>query len=160
MSEDDIVTYLHHLESCLPPICPCNTPNSSESKTTYTLEELHPLTGCCQFQNYQHIITTTNGSTLINTEEFPLLLGTYPTIPKAARGKPINRFLSKYLDVIYVGIAFGDYVLVGGYTFSLIFVDWATCYNWMLGLKSLQHNDTQATFLAFRNKAGALASQF
>ncbi len=34
MSEDDIITYLHHLESCLPPIHPCNNPNLSKSKTT------------------------------------------------------------------------------------------------------------------------------
>jgi hypothetical protein len=67
MSEDDIVTYLHHPEFCLPPIRPCDTPNLSESKTTCTPEELHHLTGCRQFQNYQHIITTTNGGTLINT---------------------------------------------------------------------------------------------
>jgi hypothetical protein len=108
MSEDDTVTYLHHLESHLPPICPCDTPNLTKSKTTYTPEELHCLTSCHQFPNYQHIITTTNGSTLINTGEFPLLLGTYATIPKADHDKPIDRLASKYLNIIHVDIAFGD----------------------------------------------------
>jgi hypothetical protein len=160
MSEDNIVTYLHHPDSCLSPICPCDTSNLSKSKTTYTPEEVHCLTGCCQLQNYQHIITTTNGGTLINTGEFPLLLGTYATIPKAACGKPIDRLPFKYLNVVHVDIAFGDCISVGGYKFALIFVDWATHYNWMFGLKSLQQNDIQAAFFAFRDKAGTLASQF
>jgi hypothetical protein len=137
LSEDNIVTYLHHLDSCLPPIRPCNTPNSSKTKTSYTPKELHRLTGCHQFQNYQHIITTPNGGTLINTGEFPLLLGTYATIPKAAHGKPIGRIPSKYLGIIHVDIAFGDCILVGGYKFVIVFVNWATCYNWTFGLKSL-----------------------
>jgi hypothetical protein len=159
MSEDDIVAYLHHPESCLPPIHPCDTPNLSKSKTTYTPEELHRLTGCHQFRNYQHIITTTNSGTLINTGEFPLSLGTYATIPKAAHGKPIDRLPSKYLDVIHIDIAFGDCVSVGGYKFTLVFVDRATRYNWTFGFKSLQHKDIQAAFLAFRDEAGALARQ-
>jgi hypothetical protein len=47
LSEDNIVTHFHHLDFCLPPIHPCNTPNLSKTKPTYTLEELHCLTGCC-----------------------------------------------------------------------------------------------------------------
>ena len=89
------------------------------------------------------------------------MLGTYATIPKTARGKPINRFSSKYLDIVHANIAFGDCILVVSYKFALIFVDLATCYNyWTFCLKSLQHNDVQAAFLAFYNKAGALACQF
>jgi hypothetical protein len=151
------VTHLHHPDSRLPPIRPCNSPNLSKTKTTYTPEELHCLTGCCHFQIYQHITTTTNSSTLINTGEFPILLVTYTTLPKAGRGKPINRLPSKYLYRVHLDIAFGDCVLVRGYKFALIFVDWVTHYNWMFGLKSLQHNDIQGAFLAFHTEAGALA---
>ena len=87
-------------------------------------------------------------------------LGIHASIPKAARGKSINRLPSKYLNIVHVDIAFGDWVSVRGYKFALIFVDQATHYNWTFGLKSLQHNDIQAAFFAFRNKAGALAHQF
>jgi hypothetical protein len=145
MSTDNIVAHLHHPESHLPPIRPCDTPNSSDTKTTYTPKELHRLTGCCCFCNYQHIILTTKDSTLINTGEFSLSLGTYATIPKAPRGKAIDRLPAKYLDIVHVDIASGDCVSVGGFKFALIFVNRATCYNWTFGLKSLQHNDIQVT---------------
>jgi hypothetical protein len=125
----------------------------------YTPEELHRLTGCRRFRNYQHLISSTKDGTLLNTGEFPLSLGTYATIPKAPRGKAIEQLPARYLDIIHVDIAFGDCVSVGGYKFALIFVDRATRYNW-IGLKSLQHNDIQAAFLAFRDEAGSLACQF
>jgi hypothetical protein len=160
MSKDKIQTYLHHPESCFPPICPCNIPNVSDSKTAFTPEELHRLTGCCRFWNYQHIISTLKGGILCNTGKFPLSLGAYATIPKAAYGKPIDRLPSKYLGIVHVDIAFGDCVSVGGYKFALVFVDRATRYNWTFGLKSLQHGNIQATFLAFHAKAGSFARQF
>ena len=160
MSEDDIVQELHHPGSRLPPVRPCDTPNSSETKTTYTPEELHRLTGCRRFRNYQHIIASSNGGTLLHTGEFPLSLGTYATIPKAPRGKAIDRLKARYLDIVHVDIAFGDCVSVGGFKFALIFVDRATRYNWTFGLKSLQHSDIQSAFLAFRDEAGSLARQF
>jgi hypothetical protein len=93
MSKEEIQTYLHHPESCFPPIRPCDTPNASNSKTVFNPEELHCLTGCRRFWNYQHIISMSKGGTLCNTGEFPLFLGAYTTIPKEACGKTINRFL-------------------------------------------------------------------
>jgi hypothetical protein len=47
--------------------------------------------------------------------EFPLLLGTYTTIPKAPRGSAIDRKKSFFLDIVHVNIAFGDCVLVGSF---------------------------------------------
>jgi hypothetical protein len=41
-----------------------------------------------------------------------------------------------------------------------VFVNHATRYNWTFGLKSLQHDDIIAAFLAFRDEAGSLARQF
>jgi hypothetical protein len=74
MSTDDIVAHLQHPESYLLPIWPCDTPNLSDTKTTYTPKELHRLTGCCHFCNYQHIILTTKDGNLINTGESLYLL--------------------------------------------------------------------------------------
>ncbi len=160
MSDEDIVAKLHHPNSRLPPVQPCDTPNSSKTKTTYTPEELHRLTGCQRFRNYQHIISSTKDGTLLNTGKFPLSLGTYATIPKSPRGKTVDRLKAKYFDIVHVNISFGDCISVGGFKFALIFVDRTSCYNWTFGLKSLQHGDIQAAFLAFRNEAGALARQF
>ncbi len=102
----------------------------------------------------------TKDGSLLNTGKFPLSLGTYTTIPKAPRGKAIDRHQAKYLDIVHVDIAFGDCFSVGGFKFALIFVDRATCYNWTFGLKLLQHCNVHAAFLAFRDKAGVFAHQF
>jgi hypothetical protein len=59
-----------------------------------------------------------------------------------------------------VDIAFGNCISVGGYKFALVFVDQATQYNWTFGLKSLQHSNIQAAFLAFHAKACSFARQF
>ena len=160
MSNEEIVAKLHHPNSCLPPIHPCDTPNSSKTKRMYTPEELHRLTGCRCFCNYQHIISSTKDGALLNTGKFPLSLGTYATIPKAPHGKAIDRLPARYLDIVHVDIAFGGCISVGGFKFALIFVDRATCYNWTFGLKSLQHNNIQVAFLAFHDEAGSLACQF
>jgi hypothetical protein len=128
MTEDEIITAIHHPNSCLSPVWPCDTPNSSDTKTTYTPEELHRLTGCRQFRNYQHIISMTKDGSLLNTGKFPLSLGTYATIPKAPRGKAIDKHQAKYLNIVHINIAFGDCVSVGGFKFALIFVNRATCY--------------------------------
>jgi hypothetical protein len=132
----------------------------SDTKTTYTPKELHRLTGCRCFCNYQHIILTTRDGILINTGKFSLSLGTYATIPKAPCGKAIDRLPAKYLDIVHIDIAFGDCISVRGFKFTLIFLDRTTRYNWMFGLKSLQHNDIQVAFLAFRDEAGSFACQF
>jgi hypothetical protein len=131
-----------------------------ETKRTYTPEELHQLTSCHHFCNYQHIISSTKDGILLNIGEFPLSLGTYDTTPKAPRGKAIDQLPAKYLNIVHADIAFGVCVSVSGYKFTFIFVDRATRYNWSLGLKSLQHNNIQSTFLAFQDEAGALARQF
>jgi hypothetical protein len=88
-----------------------------------------------------------------------LSLGSYATIPKAPRGKPIDRLPSKYLDIVHVGIAFGDCVSIGGFRYALFFVDCATRYNWTFGLKLLQHNDILSAFLSFWDEAGSFARQ-
>jgi hypothetical protein len=46
-------------------------------------------------------------------------------------------------------MAFGDCASVGGFKYALIFMDHATHYNWCFGLKSNQHEEILAAFLAF-----------
>ena len=40
MSTVDIVSTLHHLDTSLPAICPCGTPNASDTKSQFTAKEL------------------------------------------------------------------------------------------------------------------------
>jgi hypothetical protein len=46
MELDDINAQLHHPDKTPPPVHPCDTPNPSDTKSTWTAEELHPITGC------------------------------------------------------------------------------------------------------------------
>ena len=137
MEQDEIISQLHHPNKPLPPVRPCDTSNPSDTKSTWTAEELHHIKGCRWFRNYRHLIQSSKDGTFIDSGEFPVSISSYTTIPKAARGKPIDRTLSKFLDIVHVNIAFSDCVSVGGYKYALIFVDRATRYNWCFGLKSL-----------------------
>jgi hypothetical protein len=49
MPHDSIVKLLHHKNSTLPSICPCDTTNNSDTKTHWTAEELHRIMGCRKF---------------------------------------------------------------------------------------------------------------
>ncbi len=64
-------------------------------------------------------------------------LGSFTTVPKANKGKPLNRTKYLYLDAVHVDIAFGNCLSVGGFQYSLIPVDRATYYNWTFGLKDV-----------------------
>jgi hypothetical protein len=79
------------------------------------------------------------------------------TITKAPRGGAINRKHSFFLDIVHVNIAFGDYVSVGGFQYSLIFIDLATCYNWVFGLKDLSRDSILSAFRLFQVDAGSYA---
>jgi hypothetical protein len=155
-----MIAQLHHPGTSLPPIRPSDPPNGSDTKSTWTPEELYCITGCCRFCNYRHIIDATKDGHLLDTGEFPISLGSYMTIPKAPRGKPIDRMPSFYLNIVHVDVAFGDCVSVGGNKNALVLVDRATRYNWMFGLKSLHHDDILVAFWEFRDEAGSLAWQF
>jgi hypothetical protein len=80
MAEGKIVMLLHHPGTQLPSIRLCNTPNAYKNKTTYTPEELHHLTGCRRFRNYQQIISTSKDGTLLDSGKFSLSLGSYAAI--------------------------------------------------------------------------------
>ena len=126
MEREEILTLLHHLNTSPPAIRPCNTPNASDTKSHWTAEELHRITGCRRFRNYKHLISTPKDGSFIDNGEFPLSIGSFTTIPKAPRGKAIDQMTSKFLDIIHLDIAFGDCMSVGGFKHALIFVDRAT----------------------------------
>ena len=138
----------------------CDTPNVSDTKYHFTAEELHQLAGCPRFRNYRYLIHTSKDGQFLDNGEFPVSIGAYTTIPKAPRGKLITRTPSRYLNIVHIDIAFGDCMSVGGFKYALIFLDWATRFNWCFGLKSLHHDDIISAFLAFCAEAGNLTCQF
>jgi hypothetical protein len=149
MTQKNIINKLHRPNSILPPIHPCNTSNLSNTKLHWTAEERHRITGCRHFRNYWHLVAASKDGTFIDTGEFPVSIGTYATIPKASRGKPIDRTPAEFLDVVHLNIAFGNCLSIEGFKYVLIFVDQAMQYNWCCGLKSLHSDEIRAAFLAF-----------
>ena len=160
MTQAEVLKHLHTPGFSPPPIRPCDTPNPSDTKTHWTAEELHHVTGCRRFKNYKHLIQTSKDGVWVDGGEFPLALGTYTTIPKAKRGGPIDRTKYKYLDIVHCDIAFGDGVAVGGIRYALVFADRATRYTWVFSLKSLHHSEILSAFKHFRAEAGRLAVCF
>ncbi len=115
LSPNKVIRLVHCPGSSPLPVCPCNRINGLDTKTHWTLEELHRALGCRHFCNYKHILQTSLDGKWIDGGEFPLLLGTYMTIPKAPRGSAIDRKKSFFLDILHVGIAFMDCILVGSF---------------------------------------------
>ena len=96
----------------------------------------------------------------MDTGKFPLSLGSYVTIPKARRGKPIDRRAYKYLDKVLVNIGFCDTITIGDACYVLMPVDRATRFNWVFTLKTLSKSDIKEAFDLFRSEAGAFAKCF
>jgi hypothetical protein len=59
-----------------------------------------------------------------------------------------------------VDIAFGDYILVGGFRYALILVDRGTRYNWVYGLKDLLSDFILSALRYFKADAGSYARCF
>ena len=58
LSSDEVVRLVHHPGSSPPPVRPCDRSNRSNTKTHWTLEELHCALGCWCSRNYRHILQT------------------------------------------------------------------------------------------------------
>ena len=56
--------------------------------------------------------------------------------------------------IVHVDIAFGDCVAQGGFWYAFIFVDRATRYNWVFGLKDLSSNAILSAFRLFHGDVG------
>jgi hypothetical protein len=160
MSPEEVAWLLHHPNTLLPDIRPCNTANASDTKVHWTSEEIHRIMGCWKFRNYKHILDVSKDGAWMDGGDFPMSLGSYATIPKAKRGQPLDRTVYRYLDAVHMDIAFGDCVSVGGYRFALILVDRATRYNWAFGLKILSSSCILSALRLFRAAAGSLARCF
>ena len=126
-------------------------------KTHWTSEELYCVLGCRRFRNYKHILQTSLDGQWIDGGEFPLALGSYATIPKAQCGGAIDRTHSCFLDIVHLDIVFGDCVSVGGFRYTLVLVDRATCYNWVYGLKDLSADSILLALRNFKADAGSYA---
>ena len=81
-----------------------------------------------------------------------------PLGPQYSAATPQRPSLTSLLfphDIVHVNIAFGSYVLVGGFCYSLIFVDWATRYNSVFGHKDLSKDSILSTFGLFQVDDGS-----
>jgi hypothetical protein len=116
--------------------------------------------GCRCFHNYKYIIQASLDGQLVDSGEFPMLLGSYTTIPKAPCGGTLPQEHYFDLDFVHVDIAFGDCVLFGGFCHALIFVNRATCYNWVFSLKDLSRDSILVAFHLFQADAGSMLDAF
>ena len=159
ISDEDIIELVHHFTTP-PRVRPCDTPNASDTQTTYTAEELHKITGFRKLKNWKHMIDCAMNGQFLDNGEVPLLMSQFANMSKAPRGKVIEKEASAYLEVVHLDIAFGDCVSIKGFPFALIFVDRATRYNWVFGLKNLSQDAILEAFHRFRAAAGGYAQQF
>ncbi|KAL7533244.1 hypothetical protein ACHAWF_004419 [Thalassiosira exigua] len=116
--------------------------------------------GCRWLRNFKHLIDTSKDGQWVNAGEFPLALGSYTSVPKAPRGKRLDRLCDRYLDVVHLDVAFGDCVSLGGSRYALIFADRATRHSWVFSLKSLSADHILECFKLFRSEAGAYAAEY
>jgi hypothetical protein len=93
MPHDSIIKLLHHADSPLPSIRPCDTANNLDTKMHWTAEEL-----TC---NYKHILQVSRDSEWVGGREFPPSLGSFATIPKANHGGPLDHTKYKFLDAVH-----------------------------------------------------------
>ncbi len=160
MTSNKIARLLHHPSTYFPSVQPCDTANSSNTKTHWSTEELHCIMGCCKFQNYKHHLQVSHGGEWVNGGKFPASLGSYATIPKSKRGGLLDCTTYHYVDAMHMDIAFGDCIAVGGHRYALVLVDHATRYNWTFGLKTLSSADIISALCLFCVAAGSLARCF
>jgi hypothetical protein len=132
-----------------------------DTKTHWTLEELHWAMSCHKFQNYKHLLQVSCDGEGMDGREFSASLGSYALIPKSNSGGPIGRCKYKYLDLVHMDIALGNCLSVGCFRYALlILVDRATWYNWAFGLKNLLSVAILDAIWLFCASAGSLAQCF
>ncbi len=115
MTCNGVLKLLHHSTSSPPADRPYDTPNNSNTKTHWTLEEIHCAMGCQKFQNYRNILQVSRDGEWVDGGKFPPSLGSFATIPKAKRGQSLDRTRYLYLDAVHMDIAFGNCLTIGGF---------------------------------------------
>jgi hypothetical protein len=113
--------------------------------------------GCRKFLNYKHLLQVSRDGTWVDGGEFPPALGSFATMPKSNKGKPLDQTCYKYFDAVHVDIAFGDCLSISGFCYALILVDRATRYNWTFGLNNLSSASILRALQKFHASAGSLA---
>jgi hypothetical protein len=82
MTRDEIVLLLHHDNSSLPSVHPCNTANALDTKTHWLAQELHHIMGCCKFWNYKTILQVSLDGECVDHGDFHLPWVCLPLSPK------------------------------------------------------------------------------
>ena len=159
MSSIDILFHVIHPDTSPPPIWPCDTPNGSDTKPHWTAEELRRSMGCRQFKNYCHLLQLRKDSVWVDSGEFPTVLGSYTTIPKAKWW--IHRSHRVLLSwPCPCGYCLWWWCSYGRLLLRPNFVYRATIYNWVFGLKSLQSTNIVVAFSSFCAETSSLAYSF
>ena len=70
MSSDEVACLLHHPNTSLPDIRPCDTANASDTKTHWSSEEIHRIMGCWKFRNYKHILDVSRDGEWVDSGKF------------------------------------------------------------------------------------------
>lgn len=123
----------------LPPIRPCDVPNSSmPSNLRLTHYDLHRSLGFRSLQDYKVLELTLAhpGIHVINDGVPPLDLGDVATIPRGKRGRSHVKSTT-FLDDVYTDIGYGDGRSPCGFTHCLVLVDSYSRFAWLYGLKGL-----------------------
>lgn len=94
-----------------------------------------------------------------NICETPLQLGDVVNLKASRRNTtPVPR-PTKFMDVAYCDLGYGDCAAVGGNRYVLLIVDRYTRFTWPFGLKSLAHDNLTKTFIQLRLLVGCLAKR-
>ena len=83
MSSEKVTCLLHHPNTSLPDIHPCNTANASDTKTHWSSEEIHCI--------MSHMLDVSRDGECVDGGKFPMSLGLYATVPKTNWGTSLDR---------------------------------------------------------------------
>ena len=100
-------SFLPHTLPHPPPVCPCNTPNGSDSLCHLTADKIYHLFVNRRFRNYAQFCKVAKDSKFINGGNPTPSLGEFATIAKHSKGAPLP-LPSKYLKRVHLDIAFGE----------------------------------------------------
>ena len=140
----------------LPPIRPCDVPNSSmPSNLRLTHYDLHRYLGFRSLQDYKLLeVTSAPGIHVINDGVPPMDLGDVATIPRGKRGRSHVKSTTFLADV-YTDIGYGDGRSPRGFTHCLVIVDSYSRFAWLYGLKGLASTELIQAFSKFFTDAAS-----
>lgn len=145
ISKSSLLAFLPLDGSTPSPIWPCDTPNGSDTTCHLTVDQFYKLFGHCRFCNYANFCLTAKDSKFINGGNPIPSLGEFATIPKRKRGDPLP-CPTQAFDKVHLDIVFGDGLGHLGYKYAFVFVDHATGYIRVFGLKNLHADAIIAAF--------------